>query len=100
MSLYYYLLDDENKTYYELGSGSWYLLREDLDFLSIEELLNQYLIEEIFVEPYSEVSTEYIDKISKDIFNKFGKTNPKKLRIETHDCNERGTYLNLGSRYL
>ena len=58
MGIDYFLVDKQNKTFFELGRGNWYNLGYDLDCISDPGKLQECLLEEVF-SYYGDVKGEF-----------------------------------------
>lgn len=72
MSVLYYLVNKETKTFYKLGKGGWYFLKnnEDLCYFTDIELLEEVIYGDVFdgYENKNGDFREYCKEITKEIF--------------------------------
>ena len=73
MGIEYYIVNKENKTFYDLGKGGcWYYLMEEGDksYLKDLELLEMYICEDIFnIDDPSKSEKEFFSVLALDLFN-------------------------------
>jgi len=48
MGVEYYLINKEEKTFYDLGKGSWFELRDELDSLTDVEYMEEFIYDNVF----------------------------------------------------
>jgi hypothetical protein len=48
MGIEYYLINKENKTFYALGKGGWYCLKDDIEALTDLKYLELFIFEDVF----------------------------------------------------
>lgn len=90
MGTEYYLVDKKNKTFYDLGKGNWYILAQDLDYIQDKDLLELFLLEDVYnvydcdwrTKEDNDQLIEYIKtRIVPDIYNAFGNTPKEYLTV-------------------
>lgn len=107
MGIDYFLVDKQNKTFFELGRGNWYNLGYDLDCISDPGKLQECLLEEVF-SYYGDVKGEFhfhvAEYLVNEIYECFGNTPTHELFIIS-DCSDsyrnirREGYRCIGTRY-
>lgn len=108
MGTEYYLINSENKTFYELGKGGWAELSDDIDAVTDAEYLADTILEEVFYRSGNASPTtehiSYANEISKEIVE-FCKCDDIKNIHLINDCTDCLTaikylgYKCIGSRY-
>lgn len=88
METEYLFVDKQNKIYYELGSGNWWLLKENIDAISDYEYLCVFILNEIFLEKSPDdkdhlmKTAQYVEnRLAKDLYFWFGKLPLDSLEI-------------------
>lgn len=85
MGAAYYIVNKEEKIFYELGKGQWSLLANNLDAFADFEYLCLFLLDEVFESTKRQCSKEMIDyieqRVARDIFRLFGKVKPENLVV-------------------
>jgi hypothetical protein len=106
MSLEYYLVNNENKTFYYLGKGGWYEFKDNMCYLTDLEYLEEFLFDNIFnfYDGPEKNDREFSNALSKELFE-FAKCKNLQNIILINDCNEDSIiikhlqYKCAGSRY-
>ena len=92
MGVEYYVVDKKNKTFYELGKGSWFLLREKGVF-SDPDFLHHFLVSHVCKEWVAEKDTlEYVRWLAYDLHGHFGST-PSDQLVIINDCGDELFYI-------
>lgn len=107
MGIDYFLIDKQNKTFFELGRGNWYNLGYDLDCVSDPGKLQECLLNEVFTY-YGDVRGEFHFHISEYLVSElhacFGNTPTHDLFVIS-DCSDsyhhvrQEGYRCIGTRY-
>lgn len=92
MGIEYYLINRENKTFYELGKGQWYELNGNLDSLNDLEYLEEFIFEYCLSDfeddkDNKEYKKQYCKEIAVEIFE-FAQCKNLKNIILTSDCGD------------
>lgn len=66
MGLEYYLVNKENKTFYDLGKESWYVLMDEIDAVTDLEYLELFIKEDVFDD---NLSDEYCKEMAYEIYS-------------------------------
>jgi len=106
MGVEYYLINKENKTFYALGKGGWYCLKDDIEALTDLKYLELFIFEDVFSQDDEEDEEwmKYCKEIGAEIFEAAKCNNIKNLVI-VNDCGDDTTILRalkykcIGSRY-
>lgn len=91
METEYLFVDKQNKIYYELGNGDWWLLKENIDAISDYEYLCVFILNEVFPgKPLDDKEglmkyAQYVEnRLAKDLYFWFGKLPLDSLEIITN----------------
>lgn len=94
MSEEYYAINIKNKTFYDLGKGSWYALTDMEAFQDKEYLCNEILTECYYIDDLqywsdeikrNEIIDHICNRVCPEIFQMMIDTSPDKIRI-INDC--------------
>ena len=107
MGIDYFLIDKQNKTFFELGRGNWHNLGYDLDCIKDPGKLQECLLDEVF-SYYGEVKGEFHFHVSEYLVNEIHnifKDIPTHELFIISDCSDsyrnilREGYHCIGTRY-
>lgn len=110
MGTEYYIVDKQNKTYYQLGKGGWYGLHDCLFAVADPEILSIYILDEAYHnviysrQEWCEIREYIKSDLAPELFKLFGTTPHQYLKI-INDCSDDLTILKvkkykcIGTRY-
>jgi hypothetical protein len=106
MGTEYYITNNRDKTFYDLGKGSWYILREEKEALTDLEYLEEFLFDDIFngYEEPEDGLREYAKQIAEDLFGLVNGADIRNIDI-MDDCGDDATIFKalwfrcVGTRY-
>lgn len=83
MGMDWYLVDKHNKTFYELGRGNWYIIKDDFEALSDKEYLEHFLLTDVCgSDDRDDEWNKYVSqRVVDDLFTNFGSTPKDSLKI-------------------
>lgn len=102
----YYIINKEDKTFYDLGKGGWYVFIDEMDAVTDLEYLGLFIFEDVFGhdDPEDVDFKAYCDEIAAEIFE-MAKCNNIKNLVVVNDCGDDTIifrslkYRCVGSRY-
>lgn len=106
MGVEYYIINKEDKTFYDLGKGGWYCLKDEIEAVTDQEYLGLFIFEDVFGHDDEEDVDfrAYCDEIAAEIFEMAKCNNIKNLTV-IDDCGDDTIILRalkyrcVGSRY-
>jgi hypothetical protein len=108
MGTEYYFVNKENKTFYDLGKGGWYVLADELEAVTYPEYLAHIIYHDVFcfsnLEQQDPKDFEFCNNLAKELIGFVNGADPKNLII-VNDCGDDATvfkglqYRCVGSRY-
>lgn len=95
MGVEYWIVDTNQKVFYDLGKGGWYELNHEKEAFADLEYLTLFILEDCFdgYEKYRDAAdakefAEYItNRVAPDLFATFGKIKPEHIQI-VNDCGD------------
>ena len=83
MGIEWYIADKSNKTFYCLGRGNWFCLKDDFEALIDKEYLAHYILSEVYnPDNIDDELSDYVNsRISFDLHTHFGSTSKEFLMI-------------------
>lgn len=106
MGTEYYLINKEDKTFYKLGKGGWYALKDEIEAVTDLEYLEIFIWQDVFTNDDEEDVSwkQYCTEIAAEIFE-VAKCNNIKNLVVVNDCGDDTViiralkYRCVGSRY-
>lgn len=101
MGTEYYFINKENKTFYNLGKGGWYILSDELSAVTYDEYLEELLYGDIF--RFSESNEEpenrkFCKELANDLIKFVNGADPKNLIIISDEFDDSVIFKGLGYR--
>lgn len=95
MGVEYYLINKENRTFYELGKGGWYGLMSEIDSLTDAEYMEEFIYDDVFMsynrhgkEDYDEEHWRgYCKAVAQELFEFAKCKNLKNIEV-INDCGD------------
>ncbi len=89
MGTEYYLINKEDKTFYKLGKGSWFDLKDEIEAVTDLEYLELFIWQDVFSNDDEEDISwkQYCSKIAAEIFE-VAKCNNIKNLVVVNDCGD------------
>jgi hypothetical protein len=85
MGIDYYLLDHQNATFFELGKGAWYALKDDIWVVKEPELFLEFVEIEMGYNDLNVNEKEYYQCLGSLLFGLFSKIPLNRLEV-INDC--------------